>query len=265
MTSAAATTVLSTLTSLLSQFDSSTSPSTLTSISQQCTLLKQYGKELEQTEKEKLDLVQGELTKMCQDTSLDLQLRLQLLELIELRTLGWESNENMETFYREKFQEVEEKEDEEVKTREQQGGEATGNHPSLDETGHTQEMIQVGAVKLFLSSTNKEVTTAAKHQLQHFFSASYGQNASSGSASNTQTNNTMSSLGNSTMYTQAGTTMYSQANTTFTSPPIPSPTHQYSREMLLTLATSQQAMKAPVNWARRIQSLPSVIIKQQQR
>jgi len=264
MTTAAAT-VLSTLTSLLSQFDSSTSPSTLTSISQQCTLLKQYGKELEQTEKEKLDLVQGELTKMCQDTSLDLQLRLQLLELIELRTLGWESNENMETFYREKFQEVEEKEDE-VKTREQQGEEATGNDPSLDETGHTQEMIQVGAVKLFLSSTNKEVTTAAKHQLQHFFSASFGQIASSsGSASNTQTNNTMSSLGNSTMYTQASTSMYSQANTTFTSPPIPSPTHQYSRETLLTLATSQQAMKAPVNWARRIQSLPSVIVKQQQR
>jgi len=257
MTSATATTVLSTLTSLLTQFDSSTSPSTLTSISQRCTLLKQYGKELEQTEKEKLDLVQGELTKMCQDTSLDLQLRLQLLELIELRTLGWESNENMETFYREKFQEVEEKEDEEVKTR---GGEATGNDPSLDETGHTQEMIQVGEVKLFLSSTNKEVITAAKHQLQHFFSSSYGQNESSGSASNT-----MSSLGNSTMYTQAGTTMYSQANTTFTSPPIPSPTHQYSRETLLTLATSQQAMKAPVNWARRIQSLPSVIVKQQQR
>ena len=272
MSSDAATIVLSSLTTLLPQLISPPfSPSTLVSISHECTLLKQYGIELEQTEKQQLDLLQGELTRLCQDTSLDLQLRLQLLELIELRTLGWETNESMESFYKEKFQEVEEKEDEEVKTR-QRRGEGTVNISSLDEAGHTQEMIQVGEVKLFISSSNKEVITAAKQQLQQFFSPAYSQNTSTGAAFTNQANNTMYSQANSTMHTQGSTTMtynqgsttmFSQANTTFTSPPIPSPTHQYSREILLTLANSQEAMKAPLNWARRVQSLPRVIVKQQ--
>merc|ERR1719186_1232824 len=60
--------------------------------------------------KEQLDQVQEGLTRLCQDATLELEmeLRLQLLELIELRTLGWETSESMEKFYTDKFKEVRE-------------------------------------------------------------------------------------------------------------------------------------------------------------
>eukprot|EP00092_Neocalanus_flemingeri_P031024 GFUD01033701.1.p1 GENE.GFUD01033701.1~~GFUD01033701.1.p1 ORF type:complete len:162 (+),score=70.66 GFUD01033701.1:55-540(+) len=105
------TKIMTSLSSLLSQLTSPPfSPSLLSSLANQCTLLKQYGAQLEQTNKTQLDEVQVELTRLCQDTSLGLEQRLQLLELIELRTLGWETNENMEQFYRIKFKEVGDKE-----------------------------------------------------------------------------------------------------------------------------------------------------------
>merc|ERR1719186_2511708 len=60
--------------------------------------------------KEQLDQVQEGLTRLCQDATLELEmeLRLQLLELIELRTLGWETSESMEKFYTDIFKEVRE-------------------------------------------------------------------------------------------------------------------------------------------------------------
>lgn len=84
-----ATTLLTSLTSLLPQLTSPHfPPSTLAIVSEQYTLIKQYGRQLEETEKEQLNQMQEELARLCQDSSLDLELRLQLLEWIELRSLG---------------------------------------------------------------------------------------------------------------------------------------------------------------------------------
>merc|ERR1719186_1122567 len=169
--------------------------------------------------KEQLDQVQEGLTRLCQDATLELELRLQLLELIELRTLGWKTSESMEKFYTDKFKEVREKRDGEDLPRRPMTEEII----TIDKEEAAQEMIQVGPVQLFLSSSSREVTVAAKEQLEQFFTP-----ASSPIA-----------------------------------PPTPSPTHHYTREMLLTLANNQESLKAPLNWARRIQSLPRVIVKQQ--
>merc|ERR1719186_1471725 len=191
--------------------------------------------------KEQLDQVQEGLTRLCQDATLDLELRLQLLELIELRTLGWETSESMEKFYTDKFKEVREKRD----------GEDSSRRPMTEEIITTdqeeaQEMVQVGPVKLFLSSYSREVTVAAKEQLEQFFTPASSPSAPTTSHVTTQDN-----------------TLLNQSNTRYTVPPIASPTHHYTREMLLTLATNQESLKAPLNWARRIQSLPRVIVKQQ--
>ena len=79
-----------------------------------------------------------------------------------------------------------------------------------------QEVIRIGSVQLFLSSTDKDVMVAAKRKLEDFF------------------------------------------NITPTSPPL----QQYSREMILGLANSQLSLRAPLNWARRVQYLPSVVVRQ---
>ena len=68
-----ATTLLTSLTSLLPQLTSPPfPPSTLVTVSEQCTLIKQYGRQLE--EKEQLDQMQEELARLCQISSLDLEL-----------------------------------------------------------------------------------------------------------------------------------------------------------------------------------------------
>jgi len=192
--------------------------------------------------KEQLDQVQEGLTRLCQDATLELELRLQLLELIELRTLGWETSESMEKFYTDKFKEVREKRDGEDSPRRPMNEEII----TTDQEEAAQEMVQVGPVQLFLSSSSREVTVAAKEQLEQFFTP-----ASSPSAPTTS------------HVTTQDTTTLNQSNTRYTVPPIPSPTHHYTREMLLTLANNQESLKAPLNWARRIQSLPRVIVKQQ--
>merc|ERR1719466_11546 len=192
--------------------------------------------------KEQLDQVQEGLTRLCQDATLELELRLQLLELIELRTLGWETSESMEKFYTDKFKEVREKRDGEDSPRRPMNEEII----TTDQEEAAQEMVQVGPVQLFLSSSSREVTVAAKKQLEQFFTP-----ASSPSAPTTS------------QVTTQDTTTLNQSNTRYTVPPIPSPPHHYSREMLLTIANNQESLKAPLNWARRIQSLPRVIVKQQ--
>lgn len=236
-----ATTILTSLTSLLPQLTSPPfPPSTLATVSEQCTLIKQYGRQLEETEKEQLDQIQEELSRLCQYSSLHLELRLQLLELIELRSLGWESNESMESFYRDKFEEVEERRERLDRTGEKLEDNDTST-PLEEESSTTpdeeaaQEMIQVGPVKLFISSSDR-------NQLEQFFSSS---------SSNTSDSQDISEPVNHELRTIR-----------FTAPVNPSPTHKYTRETLLQLATSKESLKIPVNWAIRIQSLPRVIVKQ---
>merc|ERR1719186_398010 len=152
--------------------------------------------------KEQLDQVQEGLTRLCQDATLELELRLQLLELIELRTLGWETSESMEKFYTDKFKEVREKRDGEDSPRRPM----TEEMITTDQEEAAQEMVQVGPVKLFLSSSSREVTVAAKKQLEQFFTPASSPSAPTTSHVSTQ-----------------DTTLLNQSNTRYTVPPIPSP------------------------------------------
>ena len=238
-TMAEATTLLSSLTALLPQLMSPpVASATLAQVSEQCIRIKQYGKQLEETDQEQLNHVVLELTKLCQESSLGLELRLRFLEIIELRSLGWDSNENLEAFYKDKFNEVVE-----TSNPKQSRIDTTDDDDNSEDAA--QEMIKVGAAKLFLSSTDKTIISAAKNQLERFFmSPSW---------------NTTNDTG---MEISVGLTNR-RNNSYYTAPPIQTPsTHQYTRETLLMLATSQESQKAPVNWARRIQALPRVIVKQ---
>merc|ERR1719339_935628 len=76
----------------------------------------------------------------------------------------------MESFYKDKFEEVEER-----RERLEDNDEST---PAEEESSTTpdgeavQEMIEVGSVKVYISSSNKTITLAARNQLQQFFSCS---------------------------------------------------------------------------------------------
>ena len=86
--------------------------------------LKVYGLQVEQTHKEVLDryqvsvifnspniisnhTFQAFLRNACRDGSLDLVARLQLLEIIELRSMKWKPNENVTNYYKHKLLQVE--------------------------------------------------------------------------------------------------------------------------------------------------------------
>ena len=65
-----------------------------------CTGLKAVDRGLEPAHAARLNLLQERLTKLCQDPGpgLPVSLGLQLLEVIELRSLGWEAGPAVETY-----------------------------------------------------------------------------------------------------------------------------------------------------------------------
>lgn len=65
--------------------------------------LKAFGSVVEEFYKEKLDQLLVCLREACKNTSLDLVVRIHILEVIELRALNWAPNEACEAYYREKL------------------------------------------------------------------------------------------------------------------------------------------------------------------
>merc|ERR1711884_696939 len=65
-------------------------PGLVMRMSELCHDLKQGGAALEEAGAE-LDTLQARLVQVCQQSGLDLELRLQILELVELRAFGWRS------------------------------------------------------------------------------------------------------------------------------------------------------------------------------
>eukprot|EP00092_Neocalanus_flemingeri_P022167 GFUD01024045.1.p1 GENE.GFUD01024045.1~~GFUD01024045.1.p1 ORF type:complete len:283 (-),score=122.27 GFUD01024045.1:115-963(-) len=205
------------------------SSSTLSLLAALCTELKLVGPELERSDKDKLDTLQTLLTKICQDRDLDLVLRLQVLEVIELRTLGWKSNEGVDNYYKERFTQFEEsrrKEQERKeakavrsrdagvkKIRENQSGSKSSDQEQVDEKDKI--FVTVNGVKLFISSTSQELSASAKKFLENHFS-----------------NQSMA---------------------------LPTSKMKYTRTDLLTLASSTMAKEAPLNWDKLAKTLPTVI------
>ena len=58
---------------------------------------------LEKNHVEALDCLHLHLINFCQNSSVDVLLRLQLLEIVELRTLGWQSNPLINAYYKQRF------------------------------------------------------------------------------------------------------------------------------------------------------------------
>jgi len=79
------------------------SQSTLDKLGSLCTGLVKVGSHLERNNPNALNRLQVLLTNLCQDSSLDIVLRLQLLEVIELRSLGWKPDPTVENYYKERI------------------------------------------------------------------------------------------------------------------------------------------------------------------
>ena len=76
---------------------------------QLCGGLKKVGYLLEANYKDKLDQLQHLLTEFCKDGSVDMVLRLRVLEIIELRTMGWKMSGTAEEYYTTKIAQFQER------------------------------------------------------------------------------------------------------------------------------------------------------------
>ena len=143
------------------------------------------------------------LVEICKDSAVDITLRLNFLEIIELRSLGWRSNPHLEQFYQEKIAQFEQREGAsqevlEVKTKNfasalaSQGDyrSAGAGYNKVEEDDQLKFQTSVQdlfpdtklrvreslvvevenvAEKLVLSSTNSELVKEAKSCLSQYF------------------------------------------------------------------------------------------------
>ena len=199
---------------------------TLSELATFCMEVKAVGPLLDIDNKDKMDIMQTLLTKICQDTQLNLELRLKVLEVIELRTLDWISNKAVDNYYQQRFAQFEERRKEqerkEVRAARSREGEKKRKlsqaTPSMTSIQEDQQSVMVNGERIFLNSTNPELTANARKLLVDHLSS-------------------QSSL-----------------------PDYPRPM-KYSRTDILTLATSPLSKEAPLNWERLLPQLPSVIIQ----
>jgi len=78
-------------------------PVALAQLSSLSVGLRQVGHLLEKNHGDALDCLHLQLINVCQDSSVDVLLRLQLLEVIELRTLDWQSIPLIDAYYQKRF------------------------------------------------------------------------------------------------------------------------------------------------------------------
>jgi len=72
-----------------------------------CATLKKSGPQLEHLYKDQLDKLGIAQRNACKDDQLDLVSRVHLLEIIELRAMNWQANENVTAFYKQKLAQLE--------------------------------------------------------------------------------------------------------------------------------------------------------------
>jgi len=239
-----------------------------------CSRLKLAGSELELTNKVELDELQNELVKLCQDSFLDLEVRLQILELIELRSFGWKPNKGMEEFYIEKFNEARKAKEMSMTNPESvnvstsaENKSARNSSPPIQhnkgdavtkETGAsfgapdedvTRSLLMIGSSELALESQDRRLVQLARQQLETFFSRSSGVQVSLGSAGDEEG-------GNPPLRRPR------RLEVEYVAPEAVGSSLKYSREAMLTLANARTAQDAPINWNERIKELPGVILKQ---
>ena len=193
---------------------------------------------LEPDHGEKLDLLQMHLTEICKDVRVDLNLRLKVLEIIELRSLGWASNPGLEAFYQEKTAMFEKKQEasskkpaspvvsrgDSLNSQSQQSHQASVDIQLPQRPGQKGEYLTVNlegeTVQLFLASASSQLTKHAKMILSQHFASKSSSGSSIGSAG-----------------------------------------VQYSREDLLSMAMGPSVREKPRDWDSVLANIPEIIRK----
>jgi len=71
-----------------------------------CANLKRNGASLETSHKELMDKLLSAMVAACRDDELELICRVHMLEIIELRSMGWQTNENVTNYYKQKLAQI---------------------------------------------------------------------------------------------------------------------------------------------------------------
>jgi len=198
------------------------STNTLADLATFCMEVKVVGPQVDSSHKDKMDVMQSLLTKICQDTQLNLELRLQVLEVIELRTLSWVSNPTVDNYYQERFAQFEERRKKDQERKEAKGTKNRG-----------EKKRKLSQLTPSMSSMQED-----KQSVNRQSSLGYTESAVSNSKSVTNLLGLQSSL-----------------------PDTESPSMKYSRTEILSLATSPLAREAPLHWDKLVPKLPSVILQ----
>jgi len=201
------------------------STSTLANLATFCMEVKVVGKELDKRHKEKMDTMQDLLTKVCQDTQLNLELRLQVLEVIELRTLSWVRNETVDDYYQQRYAQFEEK-----RRREQ-------------ERKESKAAKNKGEKKRKLSQTTQSMSSVQEDKKSAIVDSVVGSYSNASRSRRALVDQMSSQL----------------------SIPDTTPVNKYSRTELLTLATSPLSREAPLHWDKLLSKLPSVVLQKSPR
>jgi hypothetical protein len=72
-----------------------------------CANLKRSGAAMESSRKEQMDRLLSAMVAACRDDNLDLVTRVHMLEIIDLRSMGWQTNENVTNYYKQKLATIE--------------------------------------------------------------------------------------------------------------------------------------------------------------
>lgn len=181
------------------------------------------GRHLETKHADRLDSLQLIMTKLCQNSKVDITIRLRLLEIIELKSFGWEVSPQVENYYKERFEQLASKQIEDSEKCNNTEYSINVNHGAskfvkrsiLDKVPVVKECLEVNGVRMYLHSSNPASTAKAKKVLEDFFSQD-------------------SSL---------------------------RPQVQYSRCEILGLASSPLSLLPPDRWEVMSKSLPSILLR----
>jgi len=163
------------LSNLLPQMSLPLSPSAEEQLPILCSGLQHLGAALEKEMPEKLDRLQGVMATLCADPSVDIQLRLQLLETLELRSLGWRRHPGMADYYSQRALAARSQTESSVRASSQrQQMEMSQQASSTMGGGSVQQQVPAGAVMVdgspvFLSCQDQEVLEVAKAVLREKF------------------------------------------------------------------------------------------------
>ena len=194
---------------------------------------------LDKEYKQEMVKVQVELVRLCQMQQVDLAVRLQMLELIEVRTfyvislmdyfsfaqlrsLGWKANQEIEEYYKNHFDTIARGK---IPTSSFDEDQPTSGQPSSSVNVYEEELL-IGAYKLTLKCPDRIVLQLSKQQLENLFKS-------------------RNELSISTTETVSSRRTAARVKINLRPGERPPPALQYSREQILNIANNPQSKVMP--------------------